>query len=463
MIRLFRVSLPLSVLALIISEALLAFGCYAAAYGMVSDLGLEFFLLFEGGAERTAAVVATILLGAYFNDLDSEIRVISRLRLVQQYCLVIGLAFLAQALLGYIQPELILERWHMMLGSALALVLLPAWRMLFDMLVLRVISRERILFVGCSRLVQELGDEMQAKPHLAMVSAGYLAEAPAEGRHAGIGEWIGPLSQLPEAFASLKPDLIVVGLDERRGRMPVDALLSLRLGGAAIEYASELYERVMWRVPLESLRPSYLIFSRDVGPTRMSLLQQRVVSLLVSGAGILLTLPLMILVWLAVRLSSPGGALYRQRRVGLNGKVFEVLKFRSMYIDAEARSGAVWAQQNDPRITPVGRWLRKLRLDELPQFFNVVKGDMALVGPRPERPEFVRVLTEQIPFYGQRHTVLPGITGWAQINHKYGDTVEDTVKKLEYDLFYLKNLGASLDFYIIFHTLKVMLLSRGAQ
>jgi lipopolysaccharide/colanic/teichoic acid biosynthesis glycosyltransferase len=164
-----------------------------------------------------------------------------------------------------------------------------------------------------------------------------------------------------------------------------------------------------------------------------------------------------------VRLTSKGPALSRQRRVGLKGKTFDVLKFRSMYIDAEARTGAVWARKDDPRVTPVGRWLRKLRLDELPQFINVLKGEMALIGPRPERPEFVKVLVDQIPFYGHRLMVLPGITGWAQINHRYGDTLDDTITKLEYDLYYLKHLSFSLDMYIAFHTAKVMLLSRGSQ
>ena len=171
----------------------------------------------------------------------------------------------------------------------------------------------------------------------------------------------------------------------------------------------------------------------------------------------------MLIVALLVKMTSRGSVLYRQKRVGLNGHVFTVYKFRSMYSDAEARTGAVWAKKDDPRITPLGKWLRKLRLDELPQFWNVVTGDMALVGPRPERPEFVETLSQQIPYYRQRLAVKPGITGWAQINHKYGDTELDAMIKLEYDLYYIKHVAPALDAYIIFHTIKVMLLSRGAQ
>jgi lipopolysaccharide/colanic/teichoic acid biosynthesis glycosyltransferase len=166
---------------------------------------------------------------------------------------------------------------------------------------------------------------------------------------------------------------------------------------------------------------------------------------------------------LAVRLSSSGPILYRQVRVGLDNVPFTVYKFRSMRADAEAGTGAVWARKNDPRVTPVGRVIRKIRFDELPQLFNVLKGEMSIVGPRPERPEFVRTLSEQIPYYRQRHAVRPGITGWAQINYKYGDTLEDTIAKLEYDLYYIKNMSWSLDTFIMFHTAKAMLLSRGAQ
>jgi exopolysaccharide biosynthesis polyprenyl glycosylphosphotransferase len=179
--------------------------------------------------------------------------------------------------------------------------------------------------------------------------------------------------------------------------------------------------------------------------------------------GLIAFSPLMLLTAIAVRLTSKGPVFYRQRRVGVNGHTFTLYKFRSMYADAEARTGAVWASKDDPRITPLGKWLRRLRLDELPQFWNVVKGDMVIVGPRPERPEFVDVLAQQIPYYRQRLAVKPGITGWAQINHKYGDTQLDAMIKLEYDLYYIKHVAPALDFYIIFHTVKVMLLSRGAQ
>src|ERR1017187_1622762 len=185
--------------------------------------------------------------------------------------------------------------------------------------------------------------------------------------------------------------------------------------------------------------------------------------MIVAVIGIVAALPIMLLTALAVRLSSPGAVLYRQTRVGLDGALFTLYKFRSMRANAEFATGAVWAQKDDPRVTKVGRFIRAIRFDELPQLFNVLRGEMSMVGPRPERPEFVRALSEQIPYYRQRHCVRPGITGWAQINYKYGDTFEDTITKLEYDLYYIKNMSMALDTYIVFHTLKAVLLSRGAQ
>jgi exopolysaccharide biosynthesis polyprenyl glycosylphosphotransferase len=252
-------------------------------------------------------------------------------------------------------------------------------------------------------------------------------------------------------------------MSERRSRMPVNRLLELRFTGQMIEEAPSAYERICGRVCLKELRPSQLIYSGELGPRRTNVMYQSAINRITAVIGIVVSFPIMILTALAVRVSSSGPILYRQQRVGLNGAPFTIYKFRSMRVNAEAGTGAVWASRNDPRVTAVGRIIRKIRFDELPQLFNVLLGDMSLVGPRPERPEFVREFSENIPYYRQRHSVRPGITGWAQINYKYGDTLEDTICKLEYDLYYIKNTCLSLDTYIIFHTIKAMLLSRGSQ
>ncbi len=252
-------------------------------------------------------------------------------------------------------------------------------------------------------------------------------------------------------------------MSERRNRMPVTELLALRFGGNTIEEAPSTYEKLCGRVSVKELRPSQIIYSGELGHGHYADVYQPLLNLVIAAVGLVLMLPFMLLTALAMRLSSPGPIFYSQTRVGMNGVPFTLYKFRSMRVDAEATTGAVWAAKDDPRVTPVGRIIRKIRFDELPQLFNVLRGEMSVVGPRPERPEFVRTLSEAIPYYPHRHSVRPGITGWAQINYTYGDTLEDTIVKLEYDLYYIKNMSLSLDIYIVFHTLKTMLLSRGSR
>ena len=462
MIRLFRVFLPTSVVALAISEIAVLFSCYISAtyLFLLIDVDPEVFLYEEGGFLRISIVVAVLVAGFYFNDLYTQLHVRSRMALVQQVCLVLGIAFLMQALLSYGSTGLILPRRVMVYGSAMVLVLVPLWRMAYSKIVEKAIGSERVLFLGSSEVVRELVQQFGVRRVLGVSPIGYVDDA--EDAVPGIPH-LGRLEEFAEVVARHQPNRIVVGMSERRSVMPVRKMLEVRLSGIMIEEAAQAFETAFGRVNTKELRPSQLIFSSEVGPSPNSLALQSIYSWIIAAAGTVVTLPLMVLAAILVRLSSPGPVLLRQVRVGLNGKNFTVYKFRSMYQDAEARTGAVWATKNDPRITPIGRFLRKFRLDELPQFFNVLRGDMAIVGPRPERPEFVKALTEQIPYYRQRHCVKPGITGWAQINHGYTDTVEDTIVKLEYDLYYIKYISPSLDLYIILNTFKTMLLSHGAQ
>ncbi len=291
---------------------------------------------------------------------------------------------------------------------------------------------------------------------------GFLAEQ-AELESLPIHWRLGSPADLAETVARIKPDKVVVGFVERRQRMPVQELLAISFTGVPVEEAATTYELVLQRVSTMQLRPSQLIFSLELGPKPSKLRVQAAYSRTLAALGLLVVGPIMLIVAVLVRLTSPGPALYSQRRVGLHGELFTLYKFRSMGQEAEAVTGAVWASRGDPRITAFGRFLRASRLDELPQLFNVLNGEMSIVGPRPERPEFVASLSEQMPFFPHRQCVRPGITGWAQINHKYGDTLTDTVTKLEFDLYYIKNLSPMFDLYIMLQTVKVMLLSRGAQ
>jgi sugar transferase (PEP-CTERM system associated) len=378
-------------------------------------------------------------------------------------CQVLGIALLAQGMISYAFPGLRLGRGIMLLGSTFTLPVLMLWRMFYSSVVIRVVGYQRILFVGNNGIVREMAKHIHDHPDRGFRVAGFLVDDTTPEVMESEGKVLGRIAEVRQVAEDARPSLIVIGLTERRQRMPVNDLLELRFAGYAIQEAGLAYEAVCSRICTKELRPSQLIFTGEFGPREGVLGLQRLLNLFVSAAGILIALPAMILVAVLVKLTSRGTILYRQTRVGLNGKPFTLYKFRSMRADAEAKTGAVWAPKNDPRVTFVGKWLRLLRLDELPQFFNVLRGEMSLVGPRPERPEFVSKLNEQIPYYRQRHCVRPGITGWAQINHEYGDSIEDSITKLEYDLYYIKHLSPSLDFYILFQTFKTIILTRGAR
>jgi len=463
MIRLFKVFIPVGTLTLLVSEVLLVTSCFIFATYLVLEVDPTVFLLYDGGLPRIVLVVISILVGLHLHDLYSQIQVKSRIVLIQQLCLVMGVAFLFQGLIAYINNNMRVPIRVMLVGSAIAVAAVFFWRLLFSAFAFQVVGRDRLLLVGGSPLLEDIGQYVADHPETGLGIAGYVDDRHAAGASLPGGEILGTMESLRDIVRTAQPHRIVVGMFERRNRMPVGELLELRFAGNVIEEAANTYERVCGRVCLKEIRPSQLIFSGELGPRPQNLLYQRFLNLLLAVVGIVLTLPIMLLTALAVRISSPGAVLYRQTRVGLDNTLFTVYKFRSMRIDAEVGTGAVWAQKDDPRVTTVGRTIRAIRFDELPQLFNVLKGEMSIVGPRPERPEFVKALNEQIPYYRQRHCVRPGITGWAQINYKYGDTLQDTITKLEFDLYYIKNMSLSLDNYIIFHTLKAMLLSRGAQ
>jgi len=464
MIRIFKVFIPASVIALLISETILIFACYCLASFLVLDVDPQVFLLYDNGWPRIAIVVVCLMIGIYFHDLYTQFRIKSRILLVQQFCLIVGIAFLTQAALSYLKlPEWTLPKWLMIVGSGLTLVFLPVWRLLYSSVVVRALGLERVLFLGTSESAREIGGYLVEHPENGLATIGYLDDGYEIGKPFPGGKLIGNPCDLLRIVDEIRPDRIVVGMTERRAKLPVHDLLELRFSGIHIEEAQTAYESVFGRVCIRDIRPSQLIFTAELGPNPNKVLWQSIYSFVIAVVALILASPIMLLVGIAVKLTSKGPALYKQKRVGKGDETFMLYKFRSMYADAEARCGAVWAKRDDPRITPIGKWIRKLRLDELPQLLNVVRGEMSIVGPRPERPEFVVELQKKIPYYRQRHCVKPGITGWAQINHKYGDTIEDTVMKLEYDLYYIKNLSLALDAYIMFHTAKVMLLSRGAQ
>ena len=319
-----------------------------------------------------------------------------------------------------------------------------------------------VLVIGTNRLAQEVARELIKRPEMRLRVSGFLSNDPKMiGVRLVNPSVIGMTEDLSRLVVEQNVRRVVVALTDRRGVLPISELLKLKCRGVRIEDGTTTYERVTGKIAIENLKPSWLIFNEGFEVSKATLLLKSVISVVVSSILLLLTSPILLLAAIAVKLSSKGPIVFRQERVGQNGRIFELLKFRSMRADAEASSGPVWAALDDPRVTRVGRILRKTRIDELPQLWNVLRGDMHFVGPRPERPVFVQELREKIPYYGLRHIVKPGITGWAQINYGYGRTEEDTVEKLQYDLFYIKNLSVLLDCLIMLETVKAVAKGKG--
>jgi sugar transferase (PEP-CTERM system associated) len=262
---------------------------------------------------------------------------------------------------------------------------------------------------------------------------------------------------------SRKVDRVVVSLADARGKLDMDALLAIKIqAGVRFDHLATVYEQYTGKIAVENLRPSWLIFSEGFTKSTRFEAAKRVFDVLCASVALIVALPVIALTALAIRLSSRGPVVYSQTRVGKDGVPFTIYKFRSMYLNAERISGAVWSSRNDPRVTRLGRFLRRTRLDELPQLWNVLRGDMSFVGPRPERPEFIAELTNRIPYYGQRHVVRPGLTGWAQVRHRYGSTIEDAQEKLQYELFYIKHMSLPFDMYIVLETVKTVLMRAGS-
>jgi len=362
-------------------------------------------------------------------------------------------------------PALIIGRGVFPLAVGLILALVPVWRTGFDWVIDRVAPSERILIVGTRPAAVGLARELfERQRELGVRVVGFIDADPSRGhgRLSG-GGVLGRIDEIPAIVAEHRIDRVVVTLEDARGKLPMADLLNIKLQGVRFDHLANVYEEFTGRIAVENLRPSWLIFSDGFNKPRRQVLTKRAMDLAAASVGLLIGAPLMGLVAAMVRLTSAGPVFYHQTRTGEGGRPFTVHKFRTMRTDAEVGTGPVWAAAADPRVTGIGGFLRRTRLDELPQLWNILCGDMSLVGPRPERPEFVRGLTEQIPFYGQRHSVKPGLTGWAQVRYTYGASVEDAMEKLQYDLFYIKNMSALLDLFIMFATVKTVLRRQGSR
>jgi sugar transferase (PEP-CTERM system associated) len=336
------------------------------------------------------------------------------------------------------------------------------WRVLSHWVLSHPRFGERVLIVGTDTSAVELAKAIKNNRNFGYRIVGFVSEDPAQvGKSLFNPSVVGVVDELNEIVKRERVDRVVVALSDRRGHLPVDQLLKLRLQGqAVIEEGTSLYERIMGKISVEMLRPSWIIFSGGGKRSRFWSVVHRLFNFVLAVIGIFLSFPIWVLTAIAIKLESTGPVFYKQERVGKNGKLFTIIKFRSMRQDAE-KNGPVWAAKDDDRTTYVGRFIRKVRIDELPQLINVLRGEMSFVGPRPERPVFVEQLTELIPFYSQRHLVEPGLTGWAQVKYDYGASVEDALQKLQFDLYYIKNASLFFDIWIMLQTAKIVLFGRG--
>ncbi|MGB7923404.1 MAG: TIGR03013 family XrtA/PEP-CTERM system glycosyltransferase [Pyrinomonadaceae bacterium] len=450
---------------LILAEATLLFvGIIMAVYLRLGVADAERELIGRYGFYKAGLASLFCLSAFYLYDLYDFVRMHDRRELVLRLVQALGLAWVALALAFYALPHLMIGRGVSLISLPLALTLMVSWRLTIHWFLGHPQIGERILIVGSGDVAIEL-----AREALERRDAGYRVVGFADNDPELLGKSlinprvIGLTKDLDKLVKSENIDRIVVAMGERRGQFPTDQLLRLSLSGnVAIEESASFYERLTGRVHLDMMRPSWLIFSGRGRQARLNALLRLALHRSVAFLGAILSLPVALLTAILIKLESSGPVLYKQERVGQNGRPFVLMKFRSMRVDAE-KDGPVWARDRDDRTTRVGRIIRRIRVDEIPQFWNILRGDMNFVGPRPERPHFVAQLAQEIPFYEQRHLIAPGLTGWAQIKYPYGASIEDARQKLQYDLYYIKNQSLMLDAVIIFETVKTILFSRGAR
>jgi sugar transferase (PEP-CTERM system associated) len=411
---------------------------------------------------KIALATAVFELSFYYNDLYDLTIVHSRAELLMRVMRAAGTGAIVLGLLSVVAPAVSVGHGIFFTSLWLVLIAIPLWRIAFDGLTRDRRLEHRVLILGTGPIARLVARQIRSQRDFNYHIVGCVTES----RDADVGGLDIPLLGTSADVSLLvlrhQIDRVIVSLSDRRGHLPIQELLRAKLSGVRIEDAATTYERISGKILTDGLAPSWLIFSDGFQASRVTRVVKRLVDVILAAIGLVLAAPLMLLTAIAVRLDSPGPILYRQVRVGENDKLFTLFKFRSMRSDAESGQ-PIWATNNDGRVTRVGRVIRLTRLDELPQLLNVLRGDMSFVGPRPERPYFVQQLAAEIPFYAERHTVRPGVTGWAQVKYRYGSSVEDAMEKLRYDLYYIKHLSIGFDLTIVIDTVKVILCAKGAQ
>jgi len=455
---------PLRTAVCFVMEGSIIFFSVIASFFILHATGTIWLLTFEGAVARGFVVAIFCQACMYLLDLY-DLRVSQTWgEILFSLMFVVGFVCIGIGVITYAIPGFGVDARMYYLTLLLMICLLLSWRISFYHYLERMAPRQNILIVGTGDVAHMLGKEIREREMLGFKLAGFVG--PASGSvidEERTGKVLGDYGKIKDIVRNNGISRIVVAIEERRGEYPVKEMLALRVGGYQVLEWHGFFEKLAGRIPINSLAPSFFIFSNGFRKSKFLLMMRRVMSTIIAVILLLLLAPLFLVVAVLIKIESSGPVIYSHNRVGHREKVFRIYKFRSMINNAEENGVPRWADKEDPRVTRVGRILRICRMDELPQLFNVIRGDLDLVGPRPERPEFVEQLKKLIPYYSIRHTLRPGLTGWAQIMFPYGGTIDESKEKLQYDLFYIKNMSIKLDLFILFSTMKIVLLGRGAR
>lgn len=450
----FAILLSESALILVVSFALLFLRLYI--YGSVPS--------YEKNIIKMLVLTSVYIISFVYFDLYSDEFYHPGRNMYLKLFGAIALATVALFAIQYIIP--FLKTWRtIVVGDIIAVpVAIIIWRSFFTRFLHLTLPVKRVLIIGADELAKKIGATIYNDRGYGLELVGFIDDDPVKKEECLISPGvIGGYGDIATIVAEQGIDRIIIALADRRAKLPMSVLLDCKLSGISIEEAATFNERMSGKISVDNLKPSWMVFSDGFKSLRSRKIVKRILDIFLASTLLVVTAPIFLITALFVKLESHGPIIFKQLRVGEHGKEFNIYKFRSMRTDAEEGSGPVWAESNDDRITRVGRVIRAVRIDELPQLINVLSGAMSFVGPRPERMYFVRTLVLDIPYYNIRSVVKPGITGWAQINYPYGATVEDAIEKLQYDIYYIKNMSPLLDLMICFWTIKVVLTSHGAR
>ncbi len=444
-----------------LGEGILIFLSLIAIYLVLrgSEIFFDNFILY---GVRAALVTLVFQISLYFFDLYDLGELLSTPDIAIEVLQAFGVGCIILAVIYYVFPVSMIPNRIFMPAFGAVCMSVFTWRYLYNQVINKKMFAKTVIIIGTGKIAFDIAKEIEKKRDSGFEIVLFIGDRnpaynlpPSIPIHSDVKD----LSYLCKKH---NIEQVVVAIDDRRGQTPIRQLMDCKFLGFPVENSINFYEKLTGKILVENVNPGWIIYSSGFKLNRLQTFGKQLIDIIVAGIGLLLTLPVTLATAIIIKLESPGPIFYLQERVGLHGKIFKVIKFRSMRDDAE-KDGPVWAKKNDTRVTRYGGFIRKTRIDELPQMINVLKGEMSFVGPRPERPIFVDQLVKRIPYYSIRHNVMPGITGWAQINYPYGDSEEDALRKLEYDLYYLKYMSMPMDLSIIFQTLKTVLFRKGSR